>query len=51
MANRQTTRPALGGAGRPRLTYLCGDDPLPTVAALAVQVYFSVKARLPFRSA
>lgn len=51
MATRHTDRPALGGAGRPRLAYLCSDDPVPTLAALAVQVYFSVKARLPFRSA
>lgn len=51
MSNRHKTRPALGGAGRPRMAYLCADDPLPVLAAVAYQVYLSVKARLPFGSA
>ena len=44
-------RPGLGGAGRPRLAYLCADDPLPVLAAVVYQGFLSVKARLRFRSA
>jgi hypothetical protein len=51
MSNRHKTRPALGGAGRPRMAYLCADDPLPVLAAVAQQVVLFVKTRLPFRSA